>query len=67
MVFPGQPVAKLSDYVGMMKRMQTGDFNGALAAYGLNMGSYMQVAQAWGVKLGTDPNLNAKFGQMMAR
>lgn len=65
-VFPGQPVAKLSDYVGMMKRMQTGDFNGALAAYGLNMGSYSMVMQAWGTKLGVDPSLNAKFGKMMA-
>lgn len=66
-VFPGQPVAKLSDYVGLMKRMQGGDFNGALATYGLNMGSYSQVAQAWGVKLGTDPTLNAKFTAMMAQ
>ncbi|MCA9649974.1 MAG: hypothetical protein KC501_08700 [Myxococcales bacterium] len=66
-VFPGQAVAKLSDYVGLMKRMQTGDFNGALAAYGLNMGSYSQVMQAWGTKLGVDPTLNAKLGQMMAR
>jgi hypothetical protein len=65
-VFPGQPVARLSDYVGLMKRMQGGDFNGALAAYRLDMGSYMLVMQAWGTKLGVDPALNAKFGQMMA-
>lgn len=66
LVFPGQRVARLSDYVNMMKRMQTGDFNGALAAYGLDMGSYSNVMQAWGTKLGVDPSLNAKFGQMMA-
>lgn len=66
-VFPGQPVAKLSDYVSLMKRMQGGDFNGALAAYGLNMATYSQVMQAWGTKLGVDPNLNAKFGKMMAQ
>ncbi|MCA9706312.1 MAG: hypothetical protein KDK70_10730 [Myxococcales bacterium] len=65
-VFPGQKVARLSDYVQLMKRMQTGDFNGALAAYGLDMGSYSLVMQAWGTKLGVDPTLNAKFGQMMA-
>lgn len=65
-VFPGQPVAKLSDYVKMMKHMQTGDMNGALKMYGLNMGSYGQVAQAWGVKLASDPVLTAKFGKMMA-
>ena len=67
LVFPGQPVARLSDYVALMKRMQTGDFNGALAAYGLNMGTYANVMQAWGTKLGVDPSLNARFGQMMAR
>lgn len=66
-VFPGQPVARLSDYVGMMKKMQGGDFNGALAAYGLNMATYSQVAQAWGTKLGTDPTLNAKMAAMMAQ
>ncbi|MBK7778775.1 MAG: hypothetical protein IPI43_32465 [Sandaracinaceae bacterium] len=66
-VFPGQTVAKLlSDYVKMMKKMQTGDANGALKMYGLNMGSYGGVAQAWGVKLASDPVLTAKFGKMMA-
>ena len=64
-VFPGQPVARLSDYVGMMKKMQAGDFNGALSAYGLNMATYSQVAQAWGTKFGTDPTLNAKMAAMM--
>lgn len=64
-VFPGQPVAKLSDYVTMLKLMQGGDFNGALARYGLDMMTYSQVAQAWGVKLAADPTLNAKFAQMM--
>jgi len=65
-VFPGQPVARLSDYVGMMKKMQGGDFNGALSAYGLNMATYTQVAQAWGTKFGTDPTLSAKMSAMMA-
>ena len=66
LVFPGQPVARLSDYVNMMKKMQTGDMNGAMAAYGLNMATYMQVMQAWGAKLGTDPTLTAKMGAMMS-
>ncbi len=64
-VFPGQRVAKLSDYVGIMKGMQTGNMMGALAAYGLDMMSYSQVAMAWGQKLGSDPVLNAKFSAMM--
>lgn len=66
-VFPGKPLAKLSDYVGMMKKMQGGDFNGALSAYGLTMATYSQVAQAWGTKFGTDPSLNAKMAAMMAQ
>ncbi len=64
-VFPGQPVARLSDYVGLMKSMQSGDMMGALSRYGLDMGSYSQVAMAWGQKLQADPMLNAKFNQMM--
>jgi hypothetical protein len=64
-VFPGQRLAKLSDYVGMMRHMQTGDMMGALARYGLDMGSYAQVAQAWGIKLAADPVLTAKFTKMM--
>ena len=65
LVFPGQKLAKLSDYVGLMKQMQKGDFNGALQRYGLDMGSYMQASQAWGIKLASDPMLNQKFGKMM--
>lgn len=65
-VFPGQKLAKLSDYVGLMKLMQTGNMQGALAKYGLDMGSYVGAAQAWGVKLASDPSLNARFAKMMA-
>jgi len=66
-VFPGQPVARLSDYVGLMKAMQTGNMMGALGQYGLDMMGYASVATAWGGKLGADPVLNNKFAQMMAR
>jgi hypothetical protein len=64
-VFPGQPVAKLSDYVGILKGMQRGDMMGALAAYGLDLMSYGAVATAWGAKLAADPMLNEKFSRMM--
>jgi len=64
-VFPGQAVARLSDYVGLMKGIQTGDMMGALGKYGLDMGTYSQVMQAWGQQLQADPTLNAKFSQMM--
>jgi tetratricopeptide (TPR) repeat protein len=65
-VFPGQKLAKLSDYVGLMKAMQGGDMNGALRKYDLDMGAYMQASQAWGIKLASDPTLTSKLGRMMA-
>jgi tetratricopeptide (TPR) repeat protein len=64
-VFPGQRVARLSDYVGILKGMQRGDMMGALAAYGLDMMSYGSVATAWGAKLAADPMLTEKFSRMM--
>jgi hypothetical protein len=64
-VFPGQPVAKLSDYVAILKGMQGGDMQGALAPYGLDMMSYGSVASAWGAKMAADPVLTEKFTRMM--
>jgi hypothetical protein len=64
-VFPGQAVARLSDYVKLMKMMQTGNMMGALAHYKLDMVQYASVATAWGGKLGADPVLNATFAAMM--
>ncbi|HKO54116.1 MAG TPA: hypothetical protein VJV79_40685 [Polyangiaceae bacterium] len=65
-VFPGQKVAKLSDYVGILKGMQQGDMAGALARYGLDMMNYGQVATAWGAKMAADQLLTEKFSRMMA-
>jgi hypothetical protein len=64
-VFPGQRVARLSDYVRILKGMQTGNMMGALAQYGLDMMSYGQVAQAWAAKMAADPVLTDKFSRMM--
>jgi tetratricopeptide (TPR) repeat protein len=66
LVFPGQKVQKLSDYVRIMKRMQGGDFMGAISEYGLDTMSYSSVATAWGAKFAADPTLNEKFSRMMA-
>ena len=66
LVFPGQPVERLSDYVKMLKGMQGGNMNGVLAEFGLDMMSYGSVCQAWGAKLAADPVLTEKFSQMMA-
>ncbi|HEX2875827.1 MAG TPA: tetratricopeptide repeat protein [Polyangiaceae bacterium] len=64
-VFPGQKVAKLSDYVGILKGMQGGDMMGALARYGIDIMSYGQIATAWGAKMAADPILTEKFSRMM--
>lgn len=64
-VFPGQRVARLSDYVKILKGMQSGNVAGALQAAGLDMNSYAQVAAAWGQKLAQDPSLAAKVQAMM--
>lgn len=65
LVFPGQPVAHLSDYVRILKGMQTGNMQGALAPYGLDMMSYGSVATAWGAKMAADAVLTEKFSKMM--
>jgi tetratricopeptide (TPR) repeat protein len=64
-VFPGQRVARLSDYVRIMKGMQSGNMMGALSQYGLDIMSYGQVAQAWSAKMAADPVLTEKFSKMM--
>ena len=57
----GNSDPKLSDYVGLMKGMQSGNMMGALGQYGLDMMGYAGVATQWGQKLAQDPMLNAKF------
>ena len=64
-VFPGQPVARLSDYVAILRGMQTGNM-GILGQYGLDMMSYGSVATAWGAKMAADPILTEKFSRMMS-
>jgi hypothetical protein len=65
LVFPGQRLARLSDYVRLMKAMQTGDMNGALRAAGMDMASYGAAAGAWGMKMASDPVLTAKYMAMI--
>ncbi len=66
-VFPGQPLARLSDYVRLMKGMQTGDMNGALRAAGLDMASYAAAAGAWGTRMAQDPVLMNKYAAMISK
>jgi tetratricopeptide (TPR) repeat protein len=67
LVFPGTRVAKLSDYVRIMKGMQSGNPMGALAQMGLDMQSYGQVAMQWAQAMQRDPTLVAKFQRMMTQ
>jgi tetratricopeptide (TPR) repeat protein len=64
-VFPGQRVARLSDYVAIMKGMQNGDMLAVLNRAGLDMPAYVQVASMWGQRLATDTSLSAKYTAMM--
>ncbi len=64
-IFPGQPIECLSQYVALMKKMQSGDMEGALAEFGLDMGAYGAVAAAWAAKMTQDTSLAVKYGQMM--
>lgn len=66
-VFPGQRLARLSDYVRLMKGMQGGDMNGALRAAGLDMASYGVAASQWGMKMAQDPVLTAKYMAMLQK
>jgi hypothetical protein len=66
-VFPGKKVAKLSDYVKIMKTMQKGDMNGALQLYGLTIMDWAALAGDWGQKFALNPALNAKMSKMMAQ
>lgn len=64
-VFPGQRVGRLSDYVRLMKAMKSGGVNQALQAFGLDMASYGQVSVAWGQRIAADPALAQKYAQMI--
>jgi tetratricopeptide (TPR) repeat protein len=64
-VFPGQRVARLSDYVAIMKGMQGDDPRVVLSRAGLDEPSYQQVASMWGQRLASDASLHAKFAAMM--
>jgi tetratricopeptide (TPR) repeat protein len=65
LVFPGSKLPKLSDYVRVMKGMQSGNMMGTLSQAGLDMQTYGQLAMMWGQKMAADPVLTAKFTKMM--
>jgi hypothetical protein len=65
-IFPGEKLSKLSEYVAVMKGVMKGDMASALARAGIDMAGYARMAAMWGQKMATDPALAARYGQMMA-
>lgn len=65
-LFPGQPVARLSEYVKLMRMAQSGQIMQAMSALGLDMNTYAQVMQRWGQKLATDSSLAMRFAQLLS-
>ncbi len=64
-VFPGQRVGRLSDYVRLQKGIKAGNLNGTLQALGIDMGSYAQVSMAWGQRIAADADLAIRFQRRM--
>lgn len=66
-VFPGTRLPRVSDYAALMKGIQRGDFQGALARAGLDAGSYAQLAGQWSTKLQQDPALMRRFQELVTQ
>jgi len=64
-LFPGTPLARLSDYVRATKALQSGDPMGALSRLGIDMMAFGQMAGQWGTAMQTDPTLAAKYSKMI--
>jgi hypothetical protein len=65
-IFPGEPVARLSEYIALMKKLQSGDMQGACVAAGIDMMQFSQVSQRWAMRLASDTELAMKFGRLMS-
>ena len=64
-VFPNQPFPRLSDYVRIMKALQSGNPVGGLTQLGLTMQAYGPIAMRWTQAMQRDPTLVAKFQRLM--
>jgi hypothetical protein len=65
-ILPGEKLARLSDYVRVMKGVMKGDMVGTLEREGLDMATYARLAGLWGQKMASDPALAARYGQLIA-
>jgi hypothetical protein len=66
-VFPGKIIAKLSDYVAVIKGIQKGDMLGTLKKNGIELTSWGTIATEWMTKLASDGKLNEKFTMMLMK
>lgn len=65
-IFPGETIERLSQYVDFIRIMQSGDLNGALSKYKLDMITYGEMAIKWSQRMTEDQDLMNRYGQMMA-
>jgi hypothetical protein len=65
-IFPNSKVGRLSEYVGFVKGLQSGDVAGTLKKYGLSMQEYSQVATRWAQKMTSDPKLTALYAKKIS-
>jgi len=65
-LFPGQALPTLLDYVRLLKDMGRGDPLKAMASAGVDMATWAAVANAWGQALVGRLELGLRFGELLA-
>jgi hypothetical protein len=65
-LFPGQALPTLLDYVRLLKDMGRGDPLKAMASAGIDMATWAAVANAWGQVLVGRLELGLRFGELLA-
>jgi hypothetical protein len=65
-VFPGERLSKMSDFVRIQKAMQRGDFPGVLTREGIDMGYYGQMSIRWAQAVQTDPSLAMRYARALS-
>lgn len=64
-LFPGERLSKLSDFVRLQKAAQSGDFMGALAREGIDAGYYGQMSIKFAQRMQAEPMLAALHAKML--
>jgi hypothetical protein len=64
-LFPGERLSKMSDFVRIQKAMQRGDFPGILAREGIDMAYYGQMSIRWAQVVQSDPSLAMRYSRAL--